>query len=547
MVSPSNFMRRIEELNAIGIALSTEKDHKKLLEMILERAMRITHADGGTLYLVDEARFLKFEIVRTLSKEVAFGGPSGQTVPFQPIPLYHEIDLPDTRTIAAYAALSGQRVNIKDAYATPGFDFSGVIKFDQKYAYHTRSLLTIPMKNHENEVIGVLQLINALDDKNHITPFSKEDQQLVASLASQAAVALTNQQLINDMRVLLETFIEVIANAIDEKSPYTGGHCRRVPSITMLLAAAVQETNGGPLREVHFSEEQLYELKIAALLHDCGKITTPIHVVDKATKLETIFDRIHLIDARLEILRRDAEIALLKRQLATPTPTDEPTIDAEAHYQHSITTLNQAQECLHLYNLGSEFMPEEARARVTQIGQMTWQTYKGETRPLLSEEELYNLTIPKGTLTPQERNIINHHIVATINMLESLPFPKHLRNVPEIAGGHHERMDGKGYPKGLTREAMSLQARIMGIADIFEALTAADRPYKRGMPLSQALSIMGKMRLEGHIDPDLFDVFIQQQVYLEYAKEHLKPEQIDIFDPADLPGCNVLPPSAVSV
>ena len=527
MKQERDFFRRIEELNSIGIALSVEKDHNRLLEKILEGAQSLTNADGGTLYLATDTH-LHFEIVKTNSKNVDYGGSSGNPVPYQPIPLYVEGDIPNTRTIAAYSALSGQIVNVADAYYTPGFDFSGTRAFDKAANYRSRSLLSIPMKNQRAEVVGVLQLINALDDEGMPTTFSPEDQQLVESLASQAAIALTNRQLNDDLRNLLEKFIEMMANAIDEKSPYTGGHCRRVPEIAMLIADSIQNVAQGPLGEISFSEEQLYELKIAALLHDCGKITTPVHVVDKATKLETIFDRIKLVDARIEVIKRDAQIALLKQTIT------------QEEYDAQLNTLAEDQNFLQTCNVGSEFMPEPACQRVNAIAEKYSLHINEEQIPLLNKEEVYNLSIPKGTLTAEERQIINHHITATINMLESLPFPRHLKNVPEIAGGHHERMDGKGYPKGLSREEMSLQARLMGIADIFEALTAADRPYKKGMPLSQALTILGKMKEEQHIDPDVFDVFINEKVYLKYAENHLKPEQIDEINLENIPGYNKL-------
>jgi len=334
------------------------------------------------------------------------------------------------------------------------------------------------------------------------------------------------------LKNLLEKFIIVIGNAIDEKSPYTGGHCRRVPEIAQMMAEAVQRIDRGAHAATRFSEKELYELKIAAMLHDCGKIATPIHVVDKATKLETIYDRINTVALRFEIMKKDAEIAFLK-QRCQHVPEDAQVIQT---LQATWQILDEQQAFLRQSNLGSEFMSAAKQAKVKAIGEQYWTSADGKKSPLLSQEEIDNLIIPKGTLNPDERKVINNHIVLTIRMLESLPFPKNLANVPEIAGGHHERMDGKGYPKGLTREEMSVQARLMGIADIFEALTAADRPYKKAMPLSLALTIMGKMKLDGHIDPDLFDVFVNEKVYLRYAEAFLKPEQIDAIDFDNLPG-----------
>ncbi len=541
-----DILQRIEMLNQIGISLSAEKDPHKLLECILVSAQKITHADAGTVYLIDEERkHLRFAIMRNDSMGVAFGGSSGQPVPLAPVPLYHADGRPNMQNIAAYTALTGQPVNIPDAYTAEGFDFAGTKAYDQNTGYRSQSFLAIPMCDHENELIGVLQLINARHPVNGATiPFTSADQQLAESIASQAAVALTNDRLIGELRHLLEKFIEVIAEAIDEKSPYTGGHCRRVPEIAIRLAEAIDRTDSGPLAELKFTEEQHYELKIAALMHDCGKITTPVHVVDKATKLETIFDRRHLVDARFEILRRDAEIAYLRQRLEALEQGHPADPQAERHYHEQMEQLADEQAFIARVNLGGEFMQPADQARVETIARRQWRDHNGTLHPLLTEEEVYNLQVSRGTLTPEEREIINNHIVRTIKMLESLPFPRHLKNVPEIAGGHHERMDGKGYPRGLTREEMSVQARLMGIADIFEALTAADRPYKKPMTLSQALDILGKMKLDGHIDPDLFDIFVEQKVYLDYALKYLRPEQIDDVDPERITGYRVSPPAA---
>src|SRR5436190_13386676 len=306
---------RLEQLNAIGASLSAERDINRLLESILAAAKTITRADGGTLYRVTEERTLRFEIVRTTSLAYYLGGTTGTPVPFYPIHLMGKDGKPNHGMVAAYAALTGKTVNIPDAYTAEGFDFSGTRNFDKKTGYRSKSFLTVPMKNHENEIIGVLQLINASDpNTKEIVPFSPSDQRLAESLASQAAVALTNRMLIIQLEELFESFINLMNTAIDEKSPYTGGHCQRVPQLTMLLAEAVSESSDGPLASFTMSDVDRYELKIAGLLHDCGKVTTPVHVVDKATKLETLFDRIYLIDTRFEVLRRDAEIALLREK-----------------------------------------------------------------------------------------------------------------------------------------------------------------------------------------------------------------------------------------
>ncbi|MGV8933422.1 MAG: HD domain-containing phosphohydrolase [Gallionellaceae bacterium] len=535
-------LNRLEELNAIGIALSNERDTNRLLENIMVAAKRITNADAGTLYLHDpENKLLKFEIMLTDTLGIAMGGTSGVSITFYPIQLYDTEDNPNHTMVVAHAALSGKSVNIPDAYKAEGFDFSGTKSFDRKTGYRSTSLMAVPMRNHENELIGVLQLINAQDrGSGQIVPFTQQDQSLLESLASQAAIALTNHLLIQQMEDLFEAFVSLINTAIDDKSAYTGGHCARVPALTMMLADAVNRTKEGPLKDFEMTDKDRYELKIAGLLHDCGKITTPVHVVDKSTKLETIFDRIHLLDTRFEVLKRDAEIAMLLQlsQLNSSASLDikDTETKVRAEYKALILQLDEDREFLRHCNIGSEKMDEAHLARIQQIAAYQWRNAEGETAKFLSYEEIENLSIRAGTLTHAERQIINHHIDITIKMLESLPWPKHLKKVPEYAGGHHERMDGKGYPRGLTREQMSVQARVMGIADIFEALTAKDRPYKRGKTLTESLNILGNFKENGHIDPDLFDVFVREKVYLEYATQFLDKDQIDKVDELQIPG-----------
>lgn len=530
------YIDRIEKLNSIGISLSSEKDTPRLLEKILLGAKAITRADGGTLYLINENEtHLNFAILNNDTLKVSLGGTTGKPVVLDPIPLYDEKGAANTKTVAAYAALTGKTVNIPDVYTTDGFDFSGTKRYDDKTGYRSVSFLTIPMTNHENEVIGVLQLINAKSHDNITVPFTHTDQRLAESLASQAAVALTNHKLIEGMRELLERFIELIASAIDEKSPYTGSHCRRIPELAMMFADAIQNTQTGPMQDVKFTEKELYELKIAALMHDCGKITTPVHVQDKATKLETIYNRLHTVDARFQVMKHEAEIHYLKARLQASENNQCTDLDAlQRDYQRYVDKLEQDRQFLHQVNLGGEFMEESAIHRVHEISAYTWKSPTG-TEALLTEDEVFNLTIPKGTLNSKERAVINNHIIVTQKMLNSLPFPKHLKQVPEIAGNHHERIDGKGYPRGLTRDELSIRARLMCICDIFEALTASDRPYKKPMRISQALHILGRMANEGHIDPELFDVFVSGEVYLQYAERFLSKEQIDEVDAKKLP------------
>ena len=521
---------QIEHLSDIGIALSKEKDMQLLLEMILEEAKRITNCDGRTLYMMSGEDKLKFEIVRTDSLKFHMGGTSGEEVPFYPVKLYTEEGKPNHGMIAAYAGLTGEAINIPDAYKADGFDFSGTKMFDEKTGYRSKSFLTVPLTNHLDEIIGVIQLLNAQNPQTgEVIPFSEEAQKLVESLCSQAAVAITNKQLIEQLEELFEAFIKLIATAIDKKSPYTGGHCTRVPVLTMMLADAVEDVNYGPYKNFSMTDEQRYELYIAGWLHDCGKVATPTHVVDKGTKLETIFDRIETINTRFEVLKRDVKIDYLQKILDLKPSSKEETKALENEYKSNLRKIRKDQMFIQACNVGGEYMAKELQERVIKISNYPYRE-NGKKQSFLSKEEVRNLNIPKGTLLPEERQIINDHIVITIDMLNQLPYPKHLKNVPEFAGGHHEKLDGTGYPQGLTHDEMSPQAKIMAIADVYEALTAADRPYKDGKKLSLAMRIMGFMRDDYHIDPDLFEIFVKEGVYKKYAEEHVKFSQIDDVD-----------------
>ena len=516
---------RTKFLVELGIALSAERNRDRLLETILLGAKRLTNADGGTLYLRNDENGLRFAIMRTDSLNIAMGGTTGKPIPFPPLMMYDPDSCePNHNNVATHCALVGEPINIADAYESDQFDFSGTKKFDAGTGYRSKSFLTVPLKNHEGDVIGVLQLLNAKNAAGDVIDFTSEVQPVVEALASQAAVALENQQLLFAQRELLEAFIKVIANAIDKKSPYTGGHCQRVPIITEMLAEAANASKSGPYEDFQLDDEGMYELRIAAWLHDCGKVTTPEYVVDKATKLETIYDRVNTVRARFEVLKRDAEIAYLR------ATRGEDDAAAEAALKAEMAAIDDDFAFIERANIGGEFMDDADVQRVSKIAERVWRDGSGVERPILNENEIYNLTIRKGTLTPEERKIINDHIVVTLDMLEELPFPKNLRKVTEYAGGHHEKMDGTGYPNGLKGDEMSAPARMMAIADIFEALTARDRPYKKAKKLSEAIRIMHAMVHEGHIDPELFDLFLRMGVYLRYAHEYLPAEQVDDVD-----------------
>lgn len=530
----SELLERIERLNEIGIALSAERDTGRLLELIMMGAKSLTHADGGSLYFLKQGQ-LSFEIISNDSLDIQMGGTSGNEITFPSISL--SLDGKDNHAnVVSHCVLTGKTINIDDAYSEDGFDFTGTRDFDNLTGYRTRSILTFPLRDHEKETIGVLQLINAQDPKSgEVINFSAIEQQLAESLASQAAVALTQRRLIAELQVLFESFIKMIAGAIDDKSPYTGGHCRRIPVLTMMIAEAAHNADSGPLKDFHITDKDRYELETAAWLHDCGKVVTPEYVMDKSTKLETIFDRIQILEIKIEVLIRDAEITYLRATIDSDGSKKKLNL-LKQQYEDRCQQYRDDLVFLRKINIGGEFMSNEDITRVSNLAENSWIDLNGEIRPLVSEDELKNLSIRRGTLNDSERKVINNHIVATIKMLESLPFPKHLKNVPEFAGGHHEKMDGSGYPKGLYRNEMSVQARIMAVADIFEALTATDRPYKKGKTLSECLKIMGYMKKDQHIDPDIFDIFVRQKIYLDYANEYLDPEQIDQIDESAIPG-----------
>ncbi|HUN52388.1 MAG TPA: HD domain-containing phosphohydrolase [Candidatus Sulfotelmatobacter sp.] len=521
----------LKRLVELGIALSAERNHDRLLERIMVGAMELSNADGGTLYLRTDDDRLRFEIIRNQSLGIAMGGTTGQQVPFPSLVMFKDQagKVPNHSHVATHVALSGATSKIDDAYTAADFDFSGTRNFDEGTGYRSKSFLTVPLKNRQQAVIGVLQLLNAIEPASgKVIPFADSVVPLIEALSSQAAVALDNQRLIDEQRNLFDAFINLMAGAIDAKSAYTGGHCQRVPVLTEMLAEAACQAADGPFADFNLTDDQWYELRVAGGLHDVGKVTTPTHVMDKATKLEKIYDRIEEVRVRAEVIRRDIVIAYLEGVAAGKDPAI-----AAAERDRALAQLSADVQAIAHGNIGGEFMSDAAIAELAAIAKRRW-TLEGTERPLLSEEELMNLSIRRGTLNDAERKIINDHIVLTIQMLEQLPFPSHMRNVPELAGGHHEKMDGTGYPKRLKRHEMSLPARMMGVADIFEALTAADRPYKKPKSLSESMRIMLAMRDSQHIDPDIFRLFVTSGVYRRYAEKFLLPEQIDEVDEATL-------------
>lgn len=522
-----------KKLTQIGSALSAERNLDALLEMIVEEAMNFTNADGGTIYIMTpDERGIAFKILRTRSLNFKMGGPSGKPIPFPPVKLYKDDGSRNEQQVSAYVALTGQTVNIPDVYEVEGFDFQGTKGFDKNTGYRSKSMMVVAMRNHENEIIGVLQLLNAMDHKGEVIPFSGEYQELIESLASQAAVALTNTQLIHDLRQLLDSFIQVIASAIDEKSPYTGGHIRRVAELTQGIAKAMGDTHDGKYADFTMNQDEHNELRIAAWMHDIGKITTPEYVVDKATKLETIYDRVNTVISKFEIIKRDAEVQhmqeVVKIGASRARNKKARLAEAQAAFDARMKKIDEDIAFIKTCNIGGEFMEDAKIERLKQIGQQKIRM-EGADLPLLTDNEIYNLSIRRGTLTEEERIVIQNHVVLTIKMLQKLPWPKKLSRVTEWAGGHHEKLDGSGYPNGLKAEDLTTQARIMAVADIFEALTAADRPYKPGKKISECIKILLFMVKDNHIDKDIVDFFIKSGLVQEYARKELKDYQLDSF------------------
>ena len=552
----------LNKLFQLGIDMSSEQDTEVLLEKILTAAREFTNAEGGTLYLKDsEQDRLIFSIVQNDKLGVKMGGTSEKKeIPFPPLYLHNpDTGEPNMSNVATYAALTEEVVNVRDAYDTSKFDFSGTKKFDEKSGYRSMSFLTVPLKSRSGPVIAVLQLINARSPEGETIPFLPSVQMLVEALASQAAVAVDNSQLLKSQRNVLESFLEIIARAIDEKSPYSGAHCQRVPVIARMIAmAAVMDTDGA-FRDFEMSDNEWYAFHLASWLHDSGKVVTPEYVLDKATKLECITNRIHEIRARFEILWRDAHIDYLKKRLANAGDQKELL----AQFNAKIKKLEDDFAFLAESNVGYNGLAEDDLGRIHQIARQTYYRHFDKTlglswdekrrleekfppktnprEPLLEDRpdhifggynrgEIHNLSIVQGTLTAEEAKVINAHIDKTIEMLKSIPFPEAIKNVVEYAAGHHEHMDGTGFPNHLTRNQMSVPARILGLADVFEALSSTDRPYKKIKTLSQILAIMSDMAKSGHLDPDLFNLLLTSGAYREYAKEYMRPEQVEEVD-----------------
>ncbi|MCX5928014.1 MAG: GAF domain-containing protein [Cyanobium sp. LacPavin_0920_WC12_MAG_63_22] len=585
----------VEILN-IATTLSGASDLHTLLQLILSKSRQLTGSDAGSIFLVERCDARRNpggidQLWFAVSQNASLAASSATDRVDEGIDsTVSNIRFPLTpERLVGWSALSGEVLNIPDVYQLdPALPYRFDRAVDLKLGYRAVSMLTVPMRSTSGETVGVMQLINRKRDPRTILtadtaadlvrPFDAFDQHLIEALASQAAVCVERTKLLEAQEQLIDSMITLLAGAIDAKSPYTGGHCERVPELAMMLARAAEETAEGPLADFRLGGEQAWrEFRIGAWMHDCGKITIPEYVVDKATKLEANYNRIHEVRTRFEVLLRDARITWLEGVINGGDPAE-----LEAAYLQRQSQLEADFAFVADCNLGGEFFGPDKVERLRAIASHTWQrhfdnrlglAWEERSRhsdpvqelpvqePLLADHtwhviprrsdqipaasygfklevpehlynlgEVYNLTISRGTLTNEERYKINEHIVQTIMMLETLPFPANLSRVAEYAGTHHETLDGKGYPRRLTADDLSVPSRIMAIADIFEALTASDRPYKKAKSLSECLTILAGFRDRQHIDADLFALFLRSGVYLTYAERYLKPEQIDAVD-----------------
>lgn len=564
MTAMKHSLRRFLDISA---ALSAERDFDALLDLILRETVAVTGASGGAVHLLSEdGRRLEPVSARL----------HGNLEPN--VGRIWDLDSPDSIGAPVQALRADDAVEIELGWHDPAHLAAYQPLFSGLGAARLR-LLSMPLRNRQHETIGTLTLSFPLPDQGRAEPLGAALVAFVRALSGTAALAIDNQLLLRARKALLESFIQLVAGAIDAKSPYTGGHCQRVPELTKMLAHAACDATSGPYAGFAMDADEWEALHIAAWLHDCGKVTTPEYVVDKATKLETIYNRIHEVRTRFEVLKRDVLIEKLEAELG-----EAGTARARAAAAAAQAELDRDYAFVATSNVGGEFLDPDAGARLRAIGERRWQRTLDDTLGLSADEarrqpkprpplpatekllqdrpehvvprpatetlatdnrwgfklsqpenlyhrgELHNLVIARGTLTDEERYKINDHIVQTIKMLSELPFPKHLRGVPEIAGGHHERMDGRGYPKGLKGGDMSPQARMMAIADVFEALTADDRPYKPGKRLSEALAIMRRMVQDKHLDAELFELFLRSGVCRAYAERFMPREMIDVAD-----------------
>jgi len=490
MSSEKHFKKQIERLTEIGIGLSAELNLDALLDKIVRYARELSGADAGTLYLLLDGR-LHFKILQNETLGISQGGLSKERITLEPVTL-------DKTNVSAFAALLKRTVRIQDVYKSEEFDFSGPRRYDAITGYRSKSMLVVPMKDHEGTVIGVLQLMNAIDARTkEVIPFGDEAVNLTEALASQAAIAISNARLIQETKDLFDGLIKVLALALDARSHATRKHIQRVARLNFLLALAINKKTTGPFANVHFSKDELEEIRLAGWLHDVGKVTTPNWVVEKRTKLEKPFDLIELIRTRFAVIRENLQSeTMIKKEALEPKLAE---LENDFHF---------LCEC----NSPREGLDPKTLERLRSIARKTY-LEKEVTKPYLTEEELTHLSVRRGNLTEEEISLMREHIIWTKKMLREIPFKGRLKNVPVYASQHHERLNGTGYPDGLTAKDLPLQSRILAVADVFEALTAADRSYKKSMSLEEAFAIMRNAATKGELDKDVVELLIEDRVY----------------------------------
>ncbi|MFQ5638208.1 MAG: HD domain-containing phosphohydrolase [bacterium] len=494
---------QIRKLNAIGIALSSEHQLNKLLELIVKEARNFTNADGGSLY-IKEKKKLNFVVAQTESLEQR----QGQSEPFKSVylPLTQE-------SIAGYVAINGELLNLADVYHIPPTVSYKVNKlFDKKTGYRSKSMLVVPMRDHADEIIGVLQLINSLNENGEVVPFKKEYENLILSLASQAGVAIRNAKLIEEIKNLFRSLVRYSAKAIDARSPHTAGHSGRVAKYSVRMAQAINEEKEGRLGKINFTPEEIEELRMAGWLHDIGKIGVRESVLEKSKKLTE--DRINVIAHRFENIKYLKRNEFLKKKISFLLNGDHAVEceRLESLLKKEIVALDEALKFIKRINTPG-FLSEEERIRLKELAEKTYVNERGETCYYLDAFEYENLSIIKGNLTPSEYKEIQAHVEHTLSILDKIPFTRELKNIPKYSAAHHEYLNGTGYPKGLLDDEIAIQSRIMCIADIYDALSAPDRPYKKAIPLEKTLDILREEVKAGKLDDDIVELFIAKKLY----------------------------------
>jgi HD-GYP domain-containing protein (c-di-GMP phosphodiesterase class II) len=504
--------RQFEELNRIGIALSAEKDIVKLQEFILTTMRQLTNADGASLWLKTT-------------------GDNGEPMLFLASSQNNSIDntyqafkVPvDEKTVVGYTVSVGSSQLYDDAYRPPPGKPQGGKGFDAQYGYRTKSMLTVPMRNYNNEVVGAIQLINAkrrfetrltVDTvETEVVSFRPEDLEMIESTASQAAVAIDNKTLLDSIQALFDGFVQASVTAIEQRDPSTAGHSGRVEALTTELARAVTAIGSGKYRDVRLTEDQLKELRYACLLHDFGKVGVREHILIKAKKLMP--GQLEVIQSRFQFVERSVQVKYATEKLEAMRAgrgTAAVLAEIDRRLEEELVQLNQWIASISAANEPS-VLPEDKASMLEFLSQQTYYDMSGKPHPMLDPQEFRFLSIRKGTLDPQERLEMESHVTHSFHFLTKIPWTGEMRGIPEIAYGHHEKLDGTGYPRRLAGDEIPIQARMMTISDIFDALTAQDRPYKRAVPIRNALDILHAEADEGKLDRDLLDIFVSRKIY----------------------------------